>query len=182
MSVTGPKLSTAIVTGAIARKPKATRPNAKIGAREGELFRHERQEVGFCENRNEANISARMHQAHPERGEIAGDEAGQDVERRAAVVGGGGDFRTWRDLVLTKIFVNSMMSAPPRMPQAMMADSTHQRFGSGTSLQTPWIIRGTVKSPSNSLLATNHTTMETMEVIQTRSVSGASQLKSFLPP
>ena len=37
--------------------------------------------------------------------------------------------RTWRELVLTKIFVNSMISAPASVPQAMMADSTHQRFG-----------------------------------------------------
>jgi len=32
LSVTGPKLSTAIVTGPMLRKPKAMRPNAKIGA------------------------------------------------------------------------------------------------------------------------------------------------------
>ena len=32
LSVTGPKLSTAIVTGPMPRKPNATRPKAKIGA------------------------------------------------------------------------------------------------------------------------------------------------------
>ena len=42
---------------------------------------------------------------------------------------------TCRDLVLTKIFVNSMMSAPASVPQPMMAESTHQRFGSGTSVE-----------------------------------------------
>ena len=89
---------------------------------------------------------------------------------------------TWRELVLTKIFVNSMMSAPASVPQAMMADRTHQRFFSGASARTPFAICGIEKSPSRILLAPKQTRMETMDVIQTKSVSGASQLKSFLPP
>ena len=57
----------------------------------------------------------------------------------------------------------------------MIADSTHQR--SGCAMPAP-----SLKSPSRNLLATKVTTMETAEVIQTRCVSGASKLKSFLPP
>src|SRR5579862_9059401 len=82
--------------------------------------------------------------------------------------------RTCREVVLTKILVNSMINAPARMPQDMMPDSTHHRFGSGTPAAS-W------KSPSNSLLATKVTIMERMDVNQTRSVRGDSQLKSFLP-
>src|SRR5271154_7181416 len=82
--------------------------------------------------------------------------------------------RTWREFVLTKNFVNSMMSAPASVPQDMIAASTHQRFGSAVPVAF-W------KSPSSSLLAMKITTMEMMDVIQTKSVSGASQLNSFLP-
>ena len=37
--------------------------------------------------------------------------------------------RTWREVVLTKILVNSGISAPATVPQEMIAESTHQRFG-----------------------------------------------------
>ncbi len=38
LSETGPKLSTAIVTGPMPRKPKATRPKAKTGAAKRNSF------------------------------------------------------------------------------------------------------------------------------------------------
>ena len=60
-----------------------------------------------------------------------------------------------------------------------MDGSTHQRFGSGTDCGTPSTVCEIVKSPSSNLLAPKQTRMETMLVIQTRSVSGASQLKSL---
>src|SRR5579859_6705442 len=80
---------------------------------------------------------------------------------------------TCRDWVLTKIFVNSMISGPASVPQEMMPESTHQRFGSAAPVAS-------VKSRSNSQLATKVQMMETTEVSQTRLVSGCSQLKSFL--
>ena len=80
---------------------------------------------------------------------------------------------TCRDLVLTKILVNSMMSGPASVPQETMPASTHQRFGSAAPVAS-------VKSPSSNLLAMKATTMETMEVSHTRFVSGCSQLKFFL--
>src|SRR5208283_1693936 len=82
---------------------------------------------------------------------------------------------TWRELVLTKILVNSGISAPATVPQLMMMDSTHHKFGCAAPALS-------LKSPSSSLLAMNVTTMETAEVIQTRLVNGASKSKSFLPP
>ena len=41
---------------------------------------------------------------------------------------------TWRELVLTKILVNSGISAPATVPQLMMTESTHQRSGCATPL------------------------------------------------
>src|SRR5579862_2007634 len=80
---------------------------------------------------------------------------------------------TCRDLVLTKILVNSMMSGPASVPQATMPASTHHRLGSAAPVES-------VTPPSRTLLAMKATAMETMEVSHTRLVSGCSQLKSFL--
>src|SRR5438105_15597244 len=69
--------------------------------------------------------------------------------------------RTWREEVLTKILVNSMINAPASVPQAMMADRTHQRFGNATLVTTPSTVCEIVKSPSNKLLSPKQETMET---------------------
>ena len=60
LSVTGPKLSTAIVTGAIARKPNATSPNAKTGAPNTNRAGMSAIKSWFNENRYDVNISPRM--------------------------------------------------------------------------------------------------------------------------
>src|SRR5712671_7991190 len=54
--------------------------------------------------------------------------------------------RTWREVVLTKTFVNSGINAPATVPQLIMADNTHQRLVCATPLAS-W------KSPRRSLLA-----------------------------
>src|SRR6185436_15584584 len=77
---------------------------------------------------------------------------------------------TCRELVLVKIFVNSGINAPANVPQLIITDSTHHK-----SLEP-------LKSPSNILLATNVTPIETSDVIQTRFVSGCSKSNSFLSP
>src|SRR5437870_1878258 len=82
--------------------------------------------------------------------------------------------RTWREVVLTKTFVNSGMRAPATVPQLMIAERTHQSAGWAAPLLS-W------KSPKSSLLAMKVIIIETAEVIQTRCVSGASKSKSFLP-
>src|SRR4026209_2426489 len=69
--------------------------------------------------------------------------------------------RTWRELVLTKTFVNSGINAPAIVPQLMMMESTHQRSGCAA----PPALRN---SPNSNLLAINVTPMETAEVIHTR--------------
>src|ERR1700758_4638199 len=69
--------------------------------------------------------------------------------------------RTCREVVLTKTFVNSGITAPATVPQLMMTESTHHRLGCGVPAAS-W------KSPSNSLLAPNVIAMDTAEVSQTR--------------
>src|SRR6267154_3446290 len=83
--------------------------------------------------------------------------------------------RTWRDVVLTNIFVNSGIKAPATVPQRIMTDNTHQR--------SAWVAPlASLKSPNSNLLAMNVIRIETAEVIHTKWVSGASKSKSFLPP
>src|SRR3954452_7159266 len=81
--------------------------------------------------------------------------------------------RTCRELVLVNTLVNSGMSAPATVPQLIIIESTHQRSGRATP-------PASLKSPSNTLLATKVTPMDMAEVSQTRWVSGASKSKSFL--
>src|SRR3989442_8841354 len=83
--------------------------------------------------------------------------------------------RTCRELVLTNIFVNSGITAPAKVPQLMITESTHQKSG--------WTApAASLKPPSRTLLAMKVMAIETAEVIQTRCVSGASKSKSFSPP
>ncbi len=56
------------------------------------FFRQQRQEIGVLRKQKRREHQRKNHEAHPERGEISGDEAGQNVQRRAAMVGGVGDF------------------------------------------------------------------------------------------
>src|ERR1035438_10274551 len=81
---------------------------------------------------------------------------------------------TCRELVLTKILVNSGIKAPATVPQLIMTESTHHKAGCGP--EAVW------KSPNKTLLAANVSRMDTPEVTHTRWVSGASKSKSFLPP
>src|SRR5688572_19946229 len=68
---------------------------------------------------------------------------------------------TCLQVVLTNTLVNSGINAPATVPQLIITESTHQRAGCATPAAS-------LKSPSNNLLATNVTPMETAEVIQTR--------------
>src|SRR5215831_10762143 len=79
---------------------------------------------------------------------------------------------TCRELVLVNTFVNSGINAPATVPQLIMEESTHHRFGWAAPLAS-------TKSPKSSLLATNVIRMEIAEVSQTRWVKGASKSKSF---
>src|SRR5216683_5034470 len=59
--------------------------------------------------------------------------------------------RTWREVVLTKTFVNSGINAPATVPQLIMTDKTHHNAGWG-------VPEASAKSPRRSLLAMNVTT------------------------
>src|SRR6266446_2990178 len=67
--------------------------------------------------------------------------------------------RTWREVVLTKTFVNSGINAPATVPQLIMTDSTHHRAGWG-------VPAASAKSPRSSLLAMKVTMIEIAQVIQ----------------
>ncbi len=131
--------------------------------------------AGFCENRYATNISDRITRPIQNAEKLPATRPDRTFSDAPPWPEALVTSRTWRELVLTKIFVNSMMSAPASEPHATMADSTHQRFGCATP-------SASMKSPSSTLVAPKQTMMDTMDVIQTRSVSGASQLKFFLPP
>src|SRR6476620_291251 len=82
---------------------------------------------------------------------------------------------TWRELVLTKTFVNSGMSAPATVPQLIITERTHHNAGWGVPPES-------AKSPRRSLLARNVSPIETADVIHTKWVSGASKSKAFWLP
>src|SRR5882724_7142438 len=65
------------------------------------------------------------------------------------------------ELVLVNTFVNSGINAPAIVPQEIIADSTHQSAGCACPLAS-------LKSPNNTLLVINVTTIDTAEVIHTR--------------
>src|SRR5277367_3496953 len=125
----------------------------------------------FCENRYAANMSDRITRPIQNAEKFPATRPDRTLSDAPPWPEALVTSRTWRELVLTKIFVNSMMSAPASVPQPMMAERTHQRFdksmGAGCSIILLGL--GIEKSPSNNLLAPKQTRMETMDVIQTRS-------------
>src|SRR5437763_16926188 len=74
---------------------------------------------------------------------------------------------------LVKTLVNSGMSTAGRVPQLMIVDSCHHRFGS--------CVPPTDRSLISSQLIRNDVEMHRMEAIQIRRVSGCSKSKSVLP-
>ena len=159
-------------------REKTERDEAEGKNRRGEveLRRHEREQRGVLREQIRDEHERQNHEAHPERGEISGDEAGQNVQRRAAVVGGVGDFA---DVARAGADENFREFHDERARERAARDDGGQHPPEIRLRRSPV---ASVKSPSSSLLAMKQTMMETMDVIQTRSVSGASQLKFFLPP
>ena len=163
-----------MVTGPMPRKPKATRPKAKIGVAKANCAGMMAIRSLFIEKRQAPNISnmitspiqkaEKLPVTNPDR---ILSEAPPCFEQLVTSL-------TWRELVLTKILVNSGINAPATVPQLMITDSTHHRSGSALPANS--------KFPSNTLLARKVTPMETAEVSHTKWVSGASKSKSFFPP
>ena len=75
-----------------------------------------------------------MVDAHPEGAEVAGDEAGEDVERRAAFRDAVTTSCTCADSVEVKTLTNSGMIAPASVPQVMIVASFHHSVVSPPSV------------------------------------------------
>ena len=163
-----------MVTGPMPRKPNATRPNAKMGAAKANCAGMIAISAGLVENCHAANMSTMMMSPIQKAEKLPATKPERMFSDAPPCLEQLVTSRTCRELVLTKILVNSGITAPATVPQLMMADSTHQSAGCATPSR--------LKSPSSSLLATNVMAMDTAEVIHTRCVSGASKSKSFLLP
>ena len=163
-----------MVTGPMPRKPKATRPNAKIGAANLNCSGMMDINALLVENCHAANMSSMMTKPIQNAEKLPATKPDRMFREAPPCLEQLVTSLTCRELVLTKILVNSGINAPATVPQLMMAESTHQSAGCATPFM--------VKSPSNSLLATNVMAMDTAEVIHTRWVNGASKSKSFLLP
>src|ERR1035441_9874739 len=111
------------------RKPKATRPNAKIGAAKRNSGGMSESKAGFWEKKYEVAMSTMMHSpiqkaeklpaTKPER---MFSDAPPCLEQLVTSL-------TCFELVLTNILVNSGINAPATVPQLMMIESTHHSAG-----------------------------------------------------
>ena len=108
-----------MVTGPMPRNPNATRPNAKTaGASISDAEAHHRHVVGD-------GHQAHDRQAQPVGAEVAGHEARQDVERRAALARRGHHLAHVAEWAEVKTLTNSGMMAPASVPQVMTVESCH---------------------------------------------------------
>src|SRR3954467_10414419 len=135
LSVTGPYESTAIVTGPIPRKPKATRPNANtagasirgtslpgMGAPRPCVLTWYPTAISaaivspsqYAEKFPATNPERMLSEAPPSLDEVTTS-------------------RTWRDSVDVKTFTNSGITAPARVPQEMISESFHHNVPSPKS-------------------------------------------------
>ncbi len=127
LSETGPKLSTAMVTGPMPRKPKATRPKAKTGAAKTKFRRHQshdgrifRYQIGDKHQKHDG-------QAFPESGEVTGNQPERMFSEAPPCWEALTTSSQWRDLVLVNTLVNSGIKAPAMVPQLMMIERAHHK-------------------------------------------------------
>ena len=112
-----------MVTGPMPRKPKATRPKAKTA---GAVIGASSPRPCVADAVGDAH-EGDDDEAHPVGAEVAGDEAGEDVERRAALARRGDDLLArGADSVEVKTLTSSGMIAPASVPQVMIVESFHQ--------------------------------------------------------
>src|SRR5881628_1855727 len=156
LSVTGPYESTAIVTGPIPRKPNATSPNAKTA---GAIMRAPRPSVltpyAMAINPTMTIPSQKALKSPATRPDKMFSDAPPSRDDITTS-------RVWRESTDVKTFTNSGMIAPASVPQVITVESFHQRVPSPRSLMRTYE-------------AIYVSTTETMEVSQTRNVSGASK-------
>src|SRR5262245_8639344 len=157
LSVTGPYESTAMVTGPMPRKPKATSPNANTA---GAIINWPRPMVltQYATAMRPMIVmpiqyALKLPATKPER-MLSDAPPSFDAPSTS---------RTCPDSVDVKILTSSGITAPASVPQLMMAESFHHNVGSPPRLGI------------SSRETTNVSAMETIEVSQTSEVSGASK-------
>ena len=111
---------------------------------------HERQQVGVLGKAIRREHEGQNHQAHPEGGKVAGDQAGQHVERSTAMVGGVGDFahmpRTGADENLGELHDQRAGEGaagdnggehPPEVCEGDIHEDAVHHFGNGEAAEQP---------------------------------------------
>src|SRR5260221_13095230 len=164
-----------MVTGPIPRKPKATKPKAKMGAAKRNFAGMMDSKAAWVETCQAANISTMMTKPIQNADILPATKPDRMLRDAPPCLEQLVTSRTWRELVLTNTFVNSGIKAPATVPQLIITDRTHQRAGCAAPVAS-------LKSPSSTLLAMKVITIDTAEVIQTKCVKGASKSKSFFEP
>ena len=156
-----------MVTGPMPRKPNATRPNANTaGAFMISSTPSDADAVGDAHQGGD-------HEAHPVGAEVAGGQAGQDVQRGAAFAGRRDDLLDVLGLVEVKTLIISGMIAPASVPQVMMS----RELPPEAVVVAAGAQRGISRYDTMKVIAT-----ETSDVSHTSCVSGVSKfILSALP-
>src|SRR6478736_5688204 len=126
------------------RKPNATRPNAKIGAANANCGGMIAISAGLVENCHAPNMRSMMINPIQNAEKLPATKPDKMLREAPPCLEQLVTSRTCREVVLTKILVNSGINAPATVPQLMMTESTHQRFCCAAPVVS-------VKSPSNVL-------------------------------
>src|ERR1022692_1696296 len=122
------------------RKPKATRPNAKIGAAKRNSLGMSESSAGFWEKKYEVAINTIMHNPIQNAEKLPATKPERMFSDAPPCFEQFVTSLTCRELVLTNILVNSGINAPATVPQLMMTESTHHKSFWGrpeASLKSP---------------------------------------------
>ena len=129
--MTGPKLSTAMVTGPMPRKPNAIRPKAKIGAAKSRYASGIRSaRSGFMLSFQPTAISTSSRKPIQNALKLPATKPDRMFRLAPPCAEALVTSFTCLELVLVKILVNSGIRAPAMVPRLMMVARTHHRFSS----------------------------------------------------
>src|SRR5512137_2213039 len=120
-----------MVTGPMPRKPNATKPNAKIGAARANCAGMMDFSESWVENCQAVNMRTMMTKPIQNAEKLPATKPDRMFSDAPPCLEQLVTSRTWRELVLVKILVNSGMSAPATVPQLMITESTHHNAGCG---------------------------------------------------
>src|ERR1700760_3626076 len=116
------------------RKPKATRPKAKMGAAKGNCAGMSDINAAWGEICQATNMSTMMTRPIQKAEKLPATNPDKMFNDAPPCLEQLVTSRTCRELVLTNTLVNSGINAPATVPQLMMTDNTHHRSGSATLL------------------------------------------------